>query len=271
MTSAPTSQHPRVEREEIASPWTVTHSSVAGAGSSVGTAVRERLASLATPIARPRATVPTTAHRTRTRTQEWGSPRYRLWVGRERSNGMAAWWQSSESILDGMAGSSEGRGAGGGVLGGGAHVCGYVLGMCGHGSERTEYGGQSPPRAAGRAGRGGQAGPRPADLGCRGLSHEEVPGRAGEGVEVRVREGRGGHVPGGGAPAGPGVRGDVVHLHARGRDDATGGRRRRRRGRGRGAQPRTPVERRVRPSAAAVKLRAKKHTQNGECGEVCVG
>ena len=53
-------------RGSSAQSW--THSSVAGAGSSVGTAVRERLASLATPIARPRATVPTTAHHTRTRT-----------------------------------------------------------------------------------------------------------------------------------------------------------------------------------------------------------
>ena len=144
-------------------------------------------------------------------------------------------------------------------VGGERGGCAYCAG-----TERTEYGRQSTPRTAGRASRGGQAGPRPgpANLGGRRLSHEEVPGRAGEGVEVRVREGRGGDVEGGDVPAGPGVLGhDVVHLHARGRDDATGGRRRRRRGRGRGAQPRTPVERRVCPSAAAVKLRAKKYTK----------
>lgn len=133
-------------------------------------------------------------------------------------------------------------------------------GECKACTERTEYGWQSTPGTAGRASRGRQAGPRHANLGGRRLSHEEVPGRTGEGVEVRVRDGwgvPGGGVPGGGVPAvGHGV---VHHLHARGRDDATGGRRRRRRGRGRGAQPRTPVERRARPSAAAVKLRDTKH------------
>ena len=78
----------------------------------------------------------------------------RLWVGRERSeawcgDGMMAWWQSSELILDGMGWRGEG----------------WVCTLCGHGTHRVRQAEHPTDGRQGQSRRAGRAPPRPRQLG----------------------------------------------------------------------------------------------------------